>query len=121
MGNVIPGDVRRAFVGRHVDMLAASTRRSVIERHRNAKGAISRCHAVGELARRLERRFAPFTGEVQQIAERDTGDVIGFVIAPWTRSTKRSDRSHDETRIDGAQLRVSSAQLCLRVPAHRFQ
>ena len=91
-------------------MLAAAARHSVIEGNRDAQRAIGRCHAIGKLARGLNRRFTLLTGDVQQIAEGDGGDIIGFVIAPWTRPAKRSDGGDDKPGIDGAQLRVVQAE-----------
>jgi hypothetical protein len=110
MGDSVAGDVRRAFVHGHVYMLAPSARHSVIEGNRDAQSAVGRCHAIGKLSRGSNRRFALLTGDIQQIAEGDGGDVIGFVFAPWTRPAKRGDRGDDKPGINGAQLRVVQAE-----------
>ena len=83
-------------------MLASAAFQTMVKCHRDAKGAVSRCHAIGDLAGRLQRRFSRFTGEIKQISEGDAGYVIGFVIPPRAGVAEGSDRCMNQAGIAGA-------------------
>jgi hypothetical protein len=83
--------VSGTFVHRDNDVLASAAFQTMVKRHRNSEGTVGRCHAIGNLAGRLQRRFSRFAGEIEKIPERDAGDVIGFVIPPRAGLAEGSD------------------------------
>ena len=91
----------RAFVHRNVDMLASAAFQTMIKGRGDAERAVGRRHAVCDFARRLERRLARLAREIEQVAERQTGHVVGFVVAPRAGLAERSDRRDDQTGVAG--------------------
>ena len=99
-----------AFMHRHVDVLAFAAVEPVVKRYGDAEGAVGRGHAVSDFSRRLQRRLARFAGEIEQVAQRDAGHVIGFVIFPWAVLAEGRDRGDDQCRIDRAEILIGQRQ-----------
>src|SRR6185503_10826139 len=73
--------------------------------------AVGRRHAVSDLTRRLQRRFAGFARQVKQISKGDAYHVVGFVVAPRTGLTEGCDRRVNQTAMLSAQCFVTDFQL----------
>jgi hypothetical protein len=95
--------VTGALVHRNIDILPLAAIEPVVERDSDTEGSIGRSHAVGNFTRRLQRRLTGFSRKVEQIAQGDSGDVIGLVIAPGSRLTEGCDRGIDDPGVLRAQ------------------
>ena len=99
------------FVHRDNDVLASAAFQTMVQCHRNPERAVGRCHAIGDLPGRLQRWFARFAGEIEEVAESDPRHVIRFIIFPRPGFAEGRNRCVHESGIAGAQLSIAKAQL----------